>query len=66
MSLSSDVLTVRGGAERMLAGCESVQVADEEEVIEKANGFVPEGEQRDVFGDGKAGESIKEVIGGLR
>ena len=44
MSLSSDVLRARGGAERMLAGCESVQVADEEEVIEKANGFVPEGE----------------------
>ena len=35
-------------------------------VIEKANGFEPKGEQRDVFGDGKAGESIKEVIGGLR
>ena len=66
MSLSSDVLMTRGGAERMLAGCESVQRGDEEGVIEKVNGFEPEGEQRDVFGDRKAGEKIKEIIGGLQ
>jgi len=51
-------------SERMLAGCESVQGADEEGVIEKANDFEPEGEH--VFGDGKAGEKIKEIIGGLQ
>ena len=28
--------------------------------------FEPKGEQRDVFGDGKAGEKIKEIIGGLQ
>ena len=50
----------------MLAGCESMQRGDEEGVIEKVNGFEPEGEQRDVFGDGKAGEKIKEIIGGLQ
>ena len=50
----------------MLAGCESIQRGNEEGVIEKANGFEPEGEQRDVFGDGKAGEKIKEIIGGLQ
>ena len=35
-------------------------------IIKMTNGFEPEGKQRDVFGDGKAGEKIKEVIGGLR
>jgi len=30
------------------------------------DGFVPEGEQRDVFGDGKAGEKVEEIIGGLQ
>ena len=35
-------------------------------IIKIANDFEPKGEQRDVFGDGKAGEKIKEVIGGLR
>jgi len=59
MSLSSDVLMATGGAERMLAGCESMQRGDEEGVIEKVNGFEPEGEQRDVFGDGKAGEKLR-------
>ena len=39
MSLSSDVLRARGGAERMLAGCESMQRGDEEGVIEMANGW---------------------------
>ena len=47
----------------MLAGCESVQRGDEEGVIEKANGFEPEGEQRDVFGDGRASEKIVKIIG---
>ena len=32
-------------------------------VIEKANDFEPKGEQRDVFGDGKAGEVIAKIIG---
>ena len=52
-----------GGAERMLAGCESMQRGDEEGVIEKVNGFEPEGEQRDVFGDGRASEKIVKIIG---
>ena len=40
--------------------------AESEQIVGMANDFEPKGEQRDVFGDGKAGESIKEVIGGLR
>ena len=40
--------------------------ANDDAIIKMANGFEPKGEQRDVFGDGKAGEKIKEVIGGLR
>ena len=32
-------------------------------VIEKANDFEPKGKQRDVFGDGKAGEVIVKIIG---
>jgi len=30
------------------------------------NGFEPEGKQRDVFGDGKAGEKNKGIIGRLQ
>ena len=44
----------------LLVGTES------EKIVGVANEFEPEGEQRDVFGDGKAGEKIKEVIGGLQ
>ena len=51
-----------GGAERMLAGCESMQRGDEEGVIEKVNGFVPKGKHRKVFGDGRASEKIAEII----
>ena len=35
-------------------------------IIKMANGFEPKGKQRDAFGDGKAGEKIKEIIGGLQ
>ncbi|MCW3137391.1 MAG: UDP-N-acetyl glucosamine 2-epimerase [Methanophagales archaeon] len=40
--------------------------AESEKIVGMANDFEPEGEQRDVFGDGKAGERVVEVIGGLR
>jgi UDP-N-acetylglucosamine 2-epimerase (non-hydrolysing) len=36
--------------------------ADKEKIIKKANDFEPKGEQRDVFGDGKASERIAEII----
>ena len=48
----------------MLAGCESMQRGDEEGVIEMANDFEPEGEQRNVFGSGKASDRIVEIISG--
>ena len=51
-----------GGAERMLAGCESMQRGDEEGVIEMVNGFEPKVEQRDVFGSGDASERIVKCI----
>jgi len=35
-------------------------------IIKMTNGFEPEGKQRGVFGDGKAGEKIKEIIGRLQ
>ena len=35
-------------------------------IIKMANSFEPKGKQRGVFGDGKAGEKIKEIIGGLQ
>ena len=35
-------------------------------IIKMANGFEPKGKQRDVFGDGKAGEKIKGIIGRLQ
>ncbi|MCW3138531.1 MAG: hypothetical protein N2V76_09010 [Methanophagales archaeon] len=50
MSLSSDVLMATGGAERMLAGCESMQRGDEEGVIEMANDFEPEGNRGKFLG----------------
>ena len=66
MSLSSDVLMATGGAERMLAGCESMQRGDEEGVIEMVNGFEPKVEQRDVFGSRDASGRIVKIISGLR
>jgi UDP-N-acetylglucosamine 2-epimerase (non-hydrolysing) len=53
------VETVEDGG-NVLAGC------DEDEIIKMANDFEPEGEQRNVFGDGKASEKIMKIIGGLR
>jgi len=35
-------------------------------IIKMANDFEPKGEQRDVFGDGKAGERVEEIIGRLQ
>ena len=35
-------------------------------IIKMANGFEPKVEQRDVFGDGKAGERVEEIIGRLQ
>ena len=35
-------------------------------IIKMANGFEPKGEQRDVFGDGKASERVEEIIGRLQ
>ena len=40
--------------------------ANDGAIIKMANGFVPEGEQRDVFGDGKASGRIVKIISGLR
>jgi len=40
--------------------------AESERIVGMANGFEPKVEQRDVFGDGKAGEKINEIIGGLQ
>jgi len=40
--------------------------ANDGAIIKVANDFEPKGEQRDVFGDGKASARIVEVIGGLR
>jgi len=40
--------------------------ANDGAIIKMANGFEPKGKQRDVFGDGKAGEKIKEIIGRLQ
>jgi len=51
-----------GGAERMLAGCESMQRGDEEGVIEMVNGFEPKVEQRDVFGSGDASGRIAKIF----
>ena len=36
--------------------------ANDDAIIKMANGFEPEGEQGDVFGDGKAGEVIAKII----
>ena len=35
-------------------------------IIKMANDFEPKGEQRDVFGDGKAGERVEKIIGRLQ
>lgn len=40
--------------------------ADREMIIKKTNDFEPKGEQRNVFGDGKASEKIRKIIGGSR
>jgi len=37
--------------------------ANDGAIIKMANDFEPEGERRDVFGDGKAGEVIAKIIG---
>ena len=49
------VETVEGGW-NVLVGAES------EKIVGMANDFEPEGEQREVFGDGKAGEVIAKII----
>jgi len=36
--------------------------ANKEKIIEMANDFEPKGEQRDVFGEGDAGEKITKVL----
>lgn len=36
--------------------------ADKDEIIEMANGFMPEGEQRRVFGDGNASKMILTLL----
>ena len=40
--------------------------ANDDAIIKVANGFEPEGEQRDVFGSGDASGRIAKIIGGLR
>ena len=40
--------------------------ADKEKIIKMSKDFEPEGEQRNVFGDGKASERIVKIIGGLQ
>ena len=40
--------------------------ANKEKIVKMANAFEPEGEQRDVFGDGKSSEKIMKIIGGLQ
>jgi len=40
--------------------------AESEKIVGMANDFEPEGEQRNVFGDGKAGERVEEIIGRLQ
>ena len=40
--------------------------ANDGAIMKMANGFEPKRKQRDAFGDGKAGEKIKEIIGGLQ
>jgi len=37
--------------------------ANDGAIIKMANGFEPKGKQRDVFGDGKAGERVAKMIG---
>ena len=37
--------------------------ANDGAIMKMANGFEPKGKQRDVFGDGKAGEVIAKIIG---
>ena len=40
--------------------------ANKEKIVEMANDFEHEGEQRDVFGCGDASERIEKIIGGLQ
>ena len=40
--------------------------ADRGKIVRMANGFEPKGKQRDVFGDGKAGEVIAKIIGEVK
>ena len=40
--------------------------AESEKIVGMANDFEPKGEQRDVFGDGKASERVVEIIGRLQ
>ena len=40
--------------------------AESEKIVGMANDFEPKVEQRDVFGDGKAGERVVKIISGLR
>ena len=37
--------------------------ANDGAIIKMTNGFEPKGKQRDVFGDGKAGERVAKMIG---
>jgi len=40
--------------------------ANKEKIVKMANEFEPKGEQREVFGDGKASDKIREIIRGLQ
>ena len=40
--------------------------AESERIVGMVNDFEPKVEQRDVFGDGKAGERVVKIISGLR
>ena len=40
--------------------------AYEEKIVKMVNNFEPKGEQRNVFGEGKASEKIMKIIGGLQ
>ena len=50
----------------MLAGCESIQRGNERGLLRRQMVLCQRGKQRDVFGDGKAGERVEEIIGRLQ
>jgi len=56
----------KGSVETVEDGWNLLVGAESEKIVGMANDFEPEGEQRDVFGDGKASGRIVKIISGLR